>query len=313
MLIVFLDSMTVGEVPNINKFEDFGILNLFPVTLKEEVVERTSNADIIITNKVVIDKKVMDQANRLKLICIAATGTNNVDLEYAKEKGIEVKNVSGYSTESVTQSTFSMLFYLMNKTRYYDDYVKSGEYTHSPIFTHMGPAPGELSGKQFGIIGLGNIGTSVAKVAESFGAKVLYFSTTGKNVSKHYTRMDLDDLLESSDVISIHAPLTDVTYDLINYPKLKIMKPSAILINTGRGGIVNEKDLADALDEELIAGAALDVFEVEPMISENPLLRIRNKDRLLILPHIAWASVESRTILIDMVYDNIKTFLDKVH
>ncbi len=302
--------MTVGEVPNLNKFKEFGFLNLYPVTSKEEVIERTKDADIIITNKVIIDKKVMEHSSRLKLICIAATGTNNVDLKYADEKGIVVKNVDGYSTKSVTQATFSMLFYLLNKTRYYDDYVKCGKYTKSPIFTHMGPAIRELSGKQFGIIGLGNIGKSVAAIAESFGAKVCFFSTTGKNNSTQFHKLSLNDLLQSSDVISIHAPLTDTTQDIIDYSKLKMMKSGAILINTGRGGIVNEMDLARALDEELIAGAALDVLDVEPILDNNPLMKIKNQDRLLILPHIAWASAESRKNLIDMVYKNIKTFLD---
>jgi len=292
------------------KLSDFGDLELFQYTSRDEIINRTREADVIITNKVVIDKNVMDQSPLLKLVCIAATGMNNVDLTYAGEKGITVKNVAGYSTGSVTQTTFSMLFYLMNNTGYYDHYVKSREYTRSPIFTHMGPVIQELSGKQYGIIGLGAIGSSVAEIAETFGARVCYFSITGKNNSKKYRRMDLDELLETSDIISIHAPLTESTNNLINRSRLIQMKSSALLINAGRGGIVNEQDLAWALDEETIAGAALDVLEKEPMTTDNPLFNIRNKERLLILPHIAWASLESRTKLIDLVYKNIREFLN---
>lgn len=310
MHIVFLDSSTVGEVSNLDKLRDFGELKVFPTTTEEEVVDRVKNADIIITNKVVIDSSVIDKAKHLKLICIAATGTNNVDLDYAGEKGIVVRNVIDYSTRSVTQVTFGMLFYLMNKIRYYDDYVKSRSYVESPIFTHMGPPIRELAGKQFGIIGMGNIGKSVAAIAVSFGARIAYYSTTGRNTSVEYTRLGLDELLTGSDIVSIHAPLNDKTYNLIDYNKIASMPPHSILINAGRGGIVKEADLARALDEELIAGAALDVLETEPIKHDNPLLSIRNKDRLLILPHIAWASVEARETLMEKIYQNIEDFLN---
>jgi glycerate dehydrogenase len=252
----------------------------------------------------------MDQAARLKLICIAATGMNNVDLDYAMNKNIPVKNVSGYSTDSVTQSTFAMLFYLMNHLQYYDEYVKSGSYTQSPIFTHHGREFYELKNKTFGIIGLGTIGKTVAKIASSFSCRVVYYSTSGNNRNADYERVSLETLLKSSDLISIHAPLNENTENLIGLKELTMMKRTAILINAGRGGIVSEKDLAAALDEDLIYGAGLDVLEKEPIDKGNPLLSIKNREKLLITPHIAWASLESRTLLMDKVYDNIKDYLD---
>ena len=242
--IVFLDSSTVGNVPNIHRFQDFGELKIYHNTLPDQLFERTRDADIIITNKVMIDREIMSHAKKLKLICIAATGMNNVDLEYARKNKISVINVENYSTYSVTQSTFSMLLYLLNHARYYDEYVKSGSYAKSPIFTHHGRTFYELKDKVYGIIGLGNIGKSVAKLAEAFGCRIIYYSTSGKNIDPQYRRVELDKLLTISDIISIHAPLNDKTRDLISYKELIKMKSHAILINVGRGGIVNEKDLA---------------------------------------------------------------------
>ena len=311
MKIVFLDSSTVGHLINLEKFRDFGVFICHEKTAPHERSERVRDSEIIITNKVVIDKEVMDQAANLKLICIAATGTNNVDLEYASLKGIEVMNVENYSTYSVTQSTFSMLFYILNHLRYYDDYVRNGEYAKSSIFTHHGRVFYELKDKVFGIIGLGTIGKSVARIAEAFNCRVIYYSTSGKNDNPEYRRADLDELLIHSDIVSIHAPLNEKTHNLIDYQAIKKMKSSAILINAGRGGIVNETDLARALEEDLIYGACIDVLNKEPVTADNPLLKIRNRDKLLITPHIAWASEESRTLLMDKVYENIKKFLRK--
>ena len=311
MKIVFLDSSTVGHLINLEKFRDFGVFICHEKTAPHERFERVRDSEIIITNKVVIDKAVMDQAANLKLICIAATGTNNVDLEYAALKGIEVMNVENYSTYSVTQSTFSMLFYLLNHLRYYDDYVRNGEYAKSPIFTHHGRVFFELKDKVFGIIGLGTIGKSVARVAAAFNCRVIFYSTSGKNDDPEYRRVDLDELLIRSDIVSIHAPLNEQTHNLIDYQAIKKMKSSSILINTGRGGIINETDLARALEEDLIYGACIDELTKEPITADSPLLRIRNRDKLLITPHIAWASEESRTLLLDKVYENIKKFLKK--
>lgn len=307
MKIVFLDKSTVGNVSNISKLEQFGELTCHETTNPEETLQRTKQADIIITNKVVIDKKVMDASPSLKLICIAATGMNNVDLEYAARKGIQVKNVSDYSTFSVTQFTFSMLLSLFNYIPYYNNYVKSGQYEESPIFTHHGREYKELKGKTFGIIGMGTIGQSVAKIAEAFGCTIIYYSTSRKNIDQPYKNVSLETLLKDSDIVSIHAPLNDATFNLINMKRLKLMKSDAILINVGRGNIVNEKDLAYALDHSIIAAAGLDVLSNEPIKSDNPLLKIKNKERLLVTPHIAWASIEARELLMDRVYENIKT------
>ncbi|WP_457644490.1 D-2-hydroxyacid dehydrogenase [Persephonella sp.] len=310
MKIVFLDAKTVGDDVDLSIFEAFGDFIAYPTTKGSEVFDRVYDADIIITNKVIIDREVIDYARDLKLVCVAATGTNNVDILYAKEKGIAVTNVAGYSTESVVQHTFAMLFYILEQLRYYDDYVRSGQYAESDIFTHLGRPFSEIHGKRWGIIGLGTIGRRVGQVAESFGCDVIYHSTSGVKREESYREYPLDELLRTSDIVSIHAPLNEKTRNLITYDKIRLMKPSAILLNLGRGGIVNEEDLAKALDEGLISGAGLDVLEKEPIDPYNPLLSIKNRDRLLITPHIAWTSIEARKRLIQEIAENIRAFLN---
>jgi glycerate dehydrogenase len=307
--IVFLDAETLGSDIDLSGFYSLGDFSVYKTTKPQERVERIKDADIVITNKVVIDREVIDSCKNLKLICVAATGTNNVDIQHAKEKGIGVANVAGYSTYSVVQHTFGMLFYLLENLRYYDDYVKNGNYAKSDIFTHIGKPFWEIKNKVWGIIGLGNIGREVANVATAFGAHVIYYSTTGIKRTEKYPALDLDNLLMTSDIVSIHAPLTEKTKNLITYEKIRLMKPHAILLNLGRGGIVNEKDLAKALDENLIAGAGLDVLEKEPINPENPLLKIKNKEKILITPHIAWTSKEAREKLVEEIIKNIKAFI----
>jgi len=308
MNIVFLDKKTIGNVDNFNLLHKLGDVVVYDYTKSEEVIERAYGKDVIITNKVVINKEIMDALPELRLICVAATGVNNIDLDYAQKKGIEVRNVVAYSTDSVAQSAFSMLLYMLNRPNYYDAYVKSGAFSRSDIFTHHGPAFWELAGKRFGIIGLGNIGRRIAKIAEGFGMEVVFYSTTGRNNNINYKRFDLTTLLRTSDVISIHAPLSDTTRDLITYEKLKLMKPCAIILNTGRGGIINETDLARALNENLIGGAGIDVFTKEPIDLQNPLLKIYDKDKIVLTPHIAWASMEARARLIEKIAKNIEAF-----
>jgi len=310
MTIVFLDTRTVGQVPNLHLLEAFGNLVLHDITFPDETIARSKNASIIITNKVIINKEVMDACPDLRLICIAATGMNNVDLDYAKEKGIAVKNVSGYSTNSVAQVTFGMILALMNKTSYFDTYVKSGQYANNPIFTHIGDGFGELTDKTFGIIGMGNIGQRVARIAEAFGARVIYYSTSGRNTGQPYTCVTLDELLETSHIVSIHAPLSDKTKNLIGTEQLKKMKKDAILINAGRGGIVDEASLKEALDNGEISGAGIDVFEKEPIDPDSPLLKIKEPGRIILQPHIAWASIEARTLLVEKIAENIREFLN---
>jgi glycerate dehydrogenase len=304
MKIVFLDALTLGDV-DFDRFREFGDVEIYDITLRDEVVDRVRGADIVVTNKVVIDKEVMDNSN-IKFIQVAATGMNNVDLEYAKKKGILVKNVSGYSTFSVVQHTFALVLGLLNRVKYFDEYTRN-EYPNSKIFTHIVPWF-EIKGKRWGIIGLGSIGKEVAKVAKAFGAEVVYYSTSRKNNSKEYKRVELDELLRSSDIISIHAPLNENTKNLVGFDEIMKIKDGAILVNLGRGGIINEEDLAKALSVKNIF-VGFDVFEKEPISEDNPLLEF--KDKTLLSPHIAWTSIEARERLMDGIYQNIKQFLNR--
>ncbi len=307
--IVFLDKKTIGKVDNLKHLSKLGNLDIYESTEPDQVVERCKGKEIVIVNKVEMNEAVMKQLPDLKLICVAATGVNNVDLNYTGNNGIEVKNVAGYSTDSVAQLTFTMILYLVNKPYYYDTYVKSGAYSRSDSFTHHNEPFWELKGKRMGIIGLGTIGRQVARIAESFGMEVIFYSTTGRNNHISYKRFELEDLLKSSDVVSIHAPLNNQTRDLITYDKMKLMRPCAILLNLGRGGIVNEKDLARALNENVIAAAGIDVMEQEPINADNPLLKLFDKEKILITPHMAWASKESRELLVEKIARNIDVYL----
>ena len=310
--IVFLDTVTVGNVDNLVEISSLGEYTGHEMTRPAERIERIKGHNVVITNKVVIDRDVMDACPGLELVCVAATGMNNIDLEYAAKKGITVKNVAGYSTESVTQCTFAMLFYLLNAGRYYDDYVKSGQYAASPVFTHLGREFWELKNKLFGIIGMGAIGKRVAQVASAFGAHIAYHSTSGKNLEvTGYRHLPLEDLLQTADVVSIHCPLNDQTRNLLSENRLRMIKPTAYLLNMGRGGIVDEAALAQAIDENRIAGAALDVLSAEPIAAESPLLKVQNKEKLFITPHIAWAGREARRLLIAQTAENIKSYFEK--
>jgi glycerate dehydrogenase len=307
MKIVFLDRATLGDT-SLAPLEPLGELTVYDDTATEqEVVERCKDADVIICNKVKITAPIMDALPKLRLISISATGMNNVDLKHAEQKGIAVRNVAGYSTASVAQVTFALLLSLMHSTAYFDAYVKSGEYAQSSLFTHYGRAFYELAGKQFGVIGMGNIGRRVAAIAEALGARVAYYSTSGQNLSAPYPHLPLSELLKTSDVASIHAPLNRNTYNLIAYPQLQQMKPTAYLVNVGRGKIVNEADLARALNENLIAGAALDVFEHEPINPNNPLLSVKNPEKLMLAPHTGWLSAEARQRLVEGVAEGIRS------
>ncbi len=303
--IVLLDALTFGDT-DLSGFDPLGEVRVFETTSPQEVQERITDADVIVTNKVVINDEHMHNTPSLKLICVAATGMNNIDLEAAKQRNIAVKNVAGYSTDSVIQHTFSMLFYLMGHSRYYDEYVKSGAYSRSKIFTDVSRPFFEIKGKKWGIIGLGEIGRGVAKLADAFGAEVCYYSTSGKNHSQPYERLKLDELLQSCDFISIHAPLNEQTNNLLDYEQLLLCKDGAIVLNLGRGGIVNEEAIARVIDEKYIY-FALDVLTKEPMREDHPLLEVKNKENLYVTPHIAWTSVEARDKLITSVIENISS------
>ena len=311
MNIVLLERSTLGMDVSLDCFADFGNLTSYDTTRPDQIEERIKDADIVMINKSPMNESTLKNAKNLKYIGEFATGYDNVDIEYCKSRGIRVTNVSGYSTDAVAQHTFAMVLYVMEHLRHYDDYVKSGDYIKSDNFSYFGKTFNELAGKRWGIMGLGNIGRKVAGIAKACGCQVVYYSSTGNHEDKEYERVSLDELLETSDVLSIHCPLTEKTRYIINKDTLAKMKKSAILINAGRGPIVNNSDLYDALVNNIIAGAGLDVLDGEPMKADNPLKDFKDSDRLIITPHMAWASVEARNRCVQSAYDNVKAFLNK--
>lgn len=310
MKIVFLDAKTIGEDWGMEQFQALGDVVIYEYSKEDEIPARLKDADVVIVNKVEMNERTLAGAENLKLICVTATGTNNLDKEYLAARKIEWRNVAGYSTENVAQHTFALLFYLLEKMAYYDEYVKSEKYVNDKMFTHFGEKFHELAGSTWGIIGMGAIGQRVAGLAKAFGCRVIYYSTTGKNDQPGYERVDFETLLQSSDIVSVHAPLTDETKLLMNKEAFDKMKDSAIFINVGRGPIVDEQALADALNEGQIAAAGLDVLTQEPMAEDNPLRFIKDSSRLVITPHIAWASVEARTRLMKIVAGQIQEYFN---
>ncbi len=309
MKVVFLETDTLGNDVDLTIFEEFSEVIKYSKSEPLLNADRSADADILVVNKVPMNESTLYKADKLKLICITGTGTNIVDFAYTNKRNIAVANVKGYSTNSVVQHTFALLFYLYEKLNYYDNFVKSGDYVKSDIFSRFDIKFNELYGKTWGIIGLGEIGRGVAKIAEAFGCHVIYYSTSGKNVNREYERVDFNALLTCADIISIHAPLNSDTENLIDGNALEKMKSTAILLNLGRGPIVNEDALVKALETNKIAAAGLDVIKVEPMSPENPLQRIKDSNKLIITPHIAWATVEARQRCVREVYENMKAFL----
>ena len=307
--IVFLDEYSIAGC-NLSKITSQGEYTAYENTAKEQVVERLQGADIAITNKVLIDGEAMRQLPNLKLICVAATGMNNVDLNTAAELGIEVKNAVGYSTISVAETTLASALALARNVVYFDEYFHDGRYAKADRAFCYDRLTFQISGKRWGIIGLGNIGREVARLASAFGCEVRYFSTSGAKRDEAYPAMELNELLEWSDIVSVHSPLNDRTRGLVGREELKRMKRSAMIINVARGGIIDETALAEALNEGWIAAAALDVFSVEPL-RESPLYDVKDRYRLLASPHNAWSAVESIDRLIDCVAENIRNFIAK--
>ncbi len=310
MKIVFLDVKTIGEDIDYSGFDALGEVVKYDFSSEEEVPERIKDADVVILNKVEVNEQTIGQAEHLKLVCVTATGTNNLDKEYLDKRGIAWRNVAGYSTETVTQHTFAMLFYLLEKLRYYDDYVKEERYVNDTVFTHFAEHFTEICGKTWGIIGLGTIGRRVADIAKAFGANIIYYSASGRPVQEGYEQVDLDTLLAKSDIISVHAPLNEYTEGLMNKAAFAKMKNTCIFLNLGRGPIVVEQDLYEALESGKIAAAGLDVLCQEPMSATNPLGKIKDSKKLFITPHIAWASVEARTRLMQIVLGQIKEYFE---
>jgi len=308
--IVVLERNSVGLDIDVERFGEFGDLEIYPNTVTvEEVAERVKDADIVVSNKAPIREESLKDAKNVKLVCEFATGYDNVDIEYCKSRGILVCNVRNYSTAMVAQHSIAMALFLIEKLHYYDEYVKSGAYAAQSRFSHFDETFWELDGKTWGIVGMGNIGRKVAKAAESFGCKVIFYSASGNSTCTEYERVDFDTLLAQSDVLSLHCPLSDRTRNLIDLAAMKKMKKSAVLINVARGPVVNGADLYTALTEGEIAAAGLDVLEKEPITEENPLSKFMDSNRLIITPHMAWAGLEARERCVDGVYQNIKNFL----
>lgn len=304
MKIAFLDAATMGNV-SFEPFERLGDFIRYDRSSPEEARERVKDIDVLLINKVCVDRELIDAAPSLKLICIAATGVNNIDVDYAASKGIPVRNAVGYSTDSVVQSTFMHILSLVGGAPYFDRSVKSGDYSRSGMFTDPNWNWWELAGKTIGIVGLGNIGRKVACIAEAFGMKVCYYSTSGTGHCKDYPCLSLEELLRTSDIVSVHAPLNERTLNLIGEAELAMMKPSAYLVNMGRGAIIVEDALARAVDEGVIAGAGIDVFVKEPIPEDHPYLQMKHPERMRLAPHVAWASIEARQRLVGIMADNI--------
>ena len=305
MKIVFLDAATMGDV-SFEPFMEFGEFVSYGTSTPEEARERVKDADVLMINKVVVNKELIDSAPSLKLVCVAATGVNNIDVEYAASKGIPVRNVAGYSTDSVAQTTFMHILSLAGGAPYFDESVKSGGYSRSGMFTDPNWNWWELAGKTIGIVGMGNIGKKVARIAEAFGMKVCYFSTSGTGHCKDYPCVSLEELLRGSDIVSVHAPLNERTLNLLGAKEFSMMKPTAFVVNMGRGAIIVEADLAEAVDNGVIAGAGIDVFVQEPIPEDHPYMKMKHPERMRLTPHIAWASVEARKRLVGMMADNVR-------
>ena len=305
---VFLDALTMklGELETSALDSSLNQWEIFETTSPEQTAARIAEADVVITNKVVLDRELIEGAAHLKLICVCATGTNNIDLDAAAERNIPVKNVTGYTGTSLAQHTLALILALATRWHQYNDDVRDGRWSASPIFCRLDYPVMELDGKVLGIIGYGDLGQKVARLGEAFGMRVLVAdSFTGESKPG---RVSLDRLLAESDVISLHCPLTEPTEGLVNRDFLSAMKTSAFLINTARGGLVDEAALVSALQSHEIAGAALDVVSVEPPPADHPLLAA-NIPNLIITPHNAWISRESRQRLLDGVVSNITATL----
>lgn len=307
MKIVVLDGygLNPGDL-SWKGMEALGELVVYGRTSPSEVMERSANAEVLITNKTVITAEHMAALPQLKYIGVLATGYNVVDIDEARHRGIVVTNIPAYSTASVAQMVFAHVLNITQRVGYYANENAKGRWTNSIDFCYWDTNLIELEGKKMGIVGLGNIGQATARIAQAFGMEILVFTSKEQSaLPKGMKKVTLDELFAQSDVVSLHCPLTPDTKEMVNAVRLRTMKPSAILINTGRGPLVNEQDLADALNEGRIAAAGLDVLSVEPSVFGNPLFSARN---CFITPHIAWATKEARTRLMDIAVNNLKSY-----
>lgn len=309
MKLVVLERNSAGTDIDVSCFEKFGEVKYYPNTVAENTAERIKDADIVIANKAPLNEATLKDAPNVKLICLLATGFDNVDLAYCKSRGIKVANVVNYCTATVAQHTLLLALMLTEKIAFYDEYVKSGAYSAQDRFSNFDRAFCDLEGKTWGIVGMGTIGRKVAGLAQAFGCKVIFYSASGKSTCTDYERVEFGTLLKESDILSLHCPLSDRTRGLLNKEALGQMKKTAVLVNVARGPIVDTRALYDALVNNRIAGAGLDVLEKEPMAKDDPLSQIKDSTKLIITPHMAWASVESRTRLVEEIVKNIEAFL----
>ena len=305
--IVFLDEYSLGDM-DLTPIKNLGEYVGYDRTSKEQVLERCKDAEIVICNKTVLRAETLRALPNLRFVAIAATGMNNVDLDVAAELGIGVKNVAGYSTSSVAEATITFALSLLKNTEYFDNYFKSGAYAATEDIFHFGRPVRQLRGSHWGVIGMGAIGREVARLASAFGCEVAYTSTSGAARKEDYPQMALEELLAWADAVSIHCPLTPTTKGLIGEKELSIMKPTSIIINVARGGIIEEEALANALNNKTIAGAGLDVFSREPLHS-SPLYDLADNYTLVAAPHTAWAADAARTVLIQRIAENISEYL----
>ncbi|MCR4843679.1 MAG: hydroxyacid dehydrogenase [Bacteroidales bacterium] len=305
MNIVFLDAISMGDV-SLEEIASLGHFTSYPTSTAEEARDRVKDADVVLLNKVIVDQAFLDAAPRLKLICEAGTGINNINVTLCEKRGVIVRNVAAYSTDSVAQTAWMHILNLAGRAFHYQEFVQSGDYSRNPVHVDYRHPFTELAGKTLGIVGMGAIGQKVAAIGTAFGMRVVYYSTSGTAHCKDYPCVTLEELLRQADVLSIHAPYNARTAGLIGYEQLRLMKKSAFLVNTGRGGIAVEEDLARALEEGLIAGAALDVYEREPLPQSSPLMKIKDSGRLIFSPHIAWYSREARARLAHEMAENIR-------
>lgn len=306
MNIVFLDRKSLGDDLDLSSFNKLGNVIEYNFTDPDQVLKRSEDADILIVNKTQINEHTIANASHLKAVCVTATGVNNIDIPYLESRGIHWHNVAGYSTDSVAQHTIAIALYMYEHLPYYDEYTKSGRYAEDRMFTHFAQTFHELKSRQWGIVGLGAIGHRTAEIAEALGCRVVYYSTSGVKRQEKYPRLEWEDFLKSSDIISIHSPLTEKTQGLFGKEAFSLMKKDSLLVNVARGPIINEQELADALDNGDIGGAALDTLTVEPMAKDSPFFSMKHKERILITPHIGWAGTEARERLMRIIYDQVK-------
>ena len=307
MKITVLDKSTLGKDLSLDLFDNLGEVEKFDVTLPDEVSTRIESSDVVIINKVKLNESNLKYAKKLKLICVAATGYDNVDTLYCKANNIAVCNVVGYSSDSVAQVTVSMVLNLINHLNEYTRFVKDGSYTKSGIQNCLVPVYHEIRGKTWGIIGLGGIGRQVAEIAKAFGCNVLAYK---RKPVDDYICVSIEKLMKESDIISIHVPLTDETKNLINSNMLSLAKKDVVIVNAARGAVWNEEAITNAIEEEKIGGIGCDVYSIEPMGSEHPFNRICTRENVCLTPHMAWGSYEARVRCVNEIYENIKAYFN---